>query len=159
LALTVPLLGILVLIFIYLWTFRFILSLVFLAFYLGVCFFQAYCCYHQDCPYVGGFCPAVIGIIPASLIAKALYNGRPVVKSKRRFDLYATLAVICWIGLIAFPLFWIAKLNVWLAVGYVLAHVVYTVIFGLTVCPACAIRDICPGGQFHKFVARQMGRH
>ena len=158
LALTVPLLGIFVMIFGYLWGFSFALSFVFLTLYLGVCTFQAYCCYYQDCPYVGGFCPAVIGIMPASLIARVLFSGRPVVKSKRRFDLYATLAVMCWIGVIAFPLFWIAKVNVWFAVGYVLVHMVYTLIFGLTICPACAIRDICPGGQFQKFVARQKGR-
>ena len=154
LVLTVPFLVLLVLIFGYLWTYSFVLSLVFGLLYLTMSLFQAYCCAYQDCPYVGGFCPAVIGIMPASLIAKVLYGNREIVKSKERFGLHATLALISWLGLIALPLFWIAKRGIAFAVGYVACHVVYTAIFGLTVCPACAIRDICPGGKFHRWVRR-----
>lgn len=145
-ALTIPFLLLLAAVFVYLWTYSFVLSLVFAAFFVGMSYFQAYCCAYQECPYVGGFCPAVIGIMPASLIAKALY-GKEVVKSKRRFERNATLALVCWLGLIAFPLFWIAKVGMAFAIGYVLCHVIYAVIFGITVCPACALRDICPGGR------------
>jgi hypothetical protein len=157
LVLTVPFLVLLALIFCYLWTYSFVLSLVFGLLYLSTSFFQAYCCAYQDCPYVGGFCPAVIGIMPASLIAKVIYGNREIVKSKERFELYATLAIISWLGLVAFPLFWLAKLGLAFAVGYVVYHVVYTVIFGLTICPACAIRDICPGGKFQNWVRQRRG--
>jgi len=158
LVLTVPFLVLLALIFGYLWTYSFVLSLVFGLFYLSTSFFQAYCCAYQDCPYVGGFCPAIIGIMPASLIAKVIYGNREIVKSKERFGLYATLAVISWLGLVAFPLFWITKLGMAFAAGYVVYHVVYTVIFGLTICPACAIRDICPGGKFQSWVRQRSRR-
>jgi hypothetical protein len=145
-ALTIPFLLLLVAVFVYLWRYSFVLSIVFASFFVGMSYFQAYCCAYQECPYVGGFCPAVIGIMPASLMAKVLY-GKGVVKSQRRFELSATLGVACWVGLILFPLFWIAKIGWIWAAGYVLCHVVYTVIFGATICPACAIRDICPGGR------------
>jgi hypothetical protein len=152
LGLTIPFLILLVSIFVYLWTFGFFLALVFGLFYLAMSFFQAYCCAHQDCPYVGGFCPAVIGIMPASLMAKLIYGDREIEKSEKRFALHATLGVLSWLGLIAFPLYWIAKLGIGFAVGYVACHVVYTVIFGLTICPACALRDICPGGKVQNLV-------
>jgi hypothetical protein len=146
LALTVPFWLLLVVVLGYLWTYNFVLSLVFASFFMGMSYFQAYCCVYQACPYVGGFCPAVIGIMPASLMARAMY-GKGIVKSKRRFEVSASLGVVCWLGLIVFPLFWLAKLGAVPAIGYVLSHVVYTAVFGTTVCPACAIRDICPGGR------------
>jgi hypothetical protein len=90
--------------------------------------------------------------MPASLIAKLIYGVREIEKSEKRFGLYATLGVLSWLGLIVFPLYWIAKLGIGFAVGYVACHVVYTVIFGLTICPACALRDICPGGKFQNLV-------
>jgi hypothetical protein len=86
-----------------------------------------------------------------------IYGNREIVRSKERFELYATLAIISWVGLAAFPLFWIAKLGIAFAIGYVVCHVVYTVIFGLTICPACAIRDICPGGKFQSWVRQRRG--
>ena len=158
LLLTIPFLSLLISVFIYLWTFSFILPIVFLLFYLAMCCFQAYCCAYQDCPYVGEFCPAVIGIFPANLITGSLYSGKEIVKSKKTFDLHATLAIVGWLGLVGFPLNWIAKLDPSLAVGYVISHMVYAVVFGLTICPVCAIRDTCPGGKFHKFVSRLRAR-
>jgi hypothetical protein len=153
-ALTVPFWLLLVAVLGYLWTYNFALSLVFASFFVGMSYFQAYCCVYQECPYVGGFCPAVIGIMPASLMARAMY-GKGIVKSRRRFEINATLGVACWLGLIVFPLFWLAKLGAAPAIGYVLSHVVYTVVFGATVCPGCAIRDICPGGRLSSTVLKR----
>jgi hypothetical protein len=154
LLLTVPFLVLLLSVFVYLWTVGVLLALVFLLLYLVMCYFQAYCCAHQNCPYVGGFCPAVIGILPASLMAKLFYGGKAIETSQQKFEIYATVAVMAWVGLLVFPLFWIADLGLAYAVGYALAHIVYTLVFGLTICPACALRNICPGGQFHKLVLR-----
>jgi hypothetical protein len=146
--LTIPSLALLIAVFVYLWTFSFLLSTVFLSFYFAMCYFQAYCCAYQDCPYVGEFCPAIGGIRPANILAKLIYGKRKIVKSRKRFELHATLASISWLGLIVFPLFWIAKLGVVFAAGYVACHVVYFLIFVLTICPVCAIRNTCPGGKF-----------
>ena len=155
LALTIPLMLVYVAVFIYLWTFSFVWSLVFLVFYLVMCYFQAYCCVYQDCPYVGGFCPAVAGIMPASLIAKFIYGRRKIVKSKRVFEINVALALVGLFGMVLFPLPWLAKLNLWFVAGYVVLHVVYYVTFGLTVCPACAIRNTGPGGKFHTMFRRE----
>ena len=154
LALTVPMLLLLLGVLVYLGTYSILLSLVFLTCYLIMSFFQAYCCAYQRCPYVGGFCPAVLGIMPASLIAKYLYGDREIARTKARFDAYATVAVLGWLGLVLLPLYWIARLGISFAVAYFAVHAIYTLIFGLTICPACAIREICPGGRVHKLVRR-----
>lgn len=155
LILTVPFFLLLILVFVYLWTYSFVLSFVFALFYLLMCYFQAYCCVHQDCPYVGEFCPAVMGIFPGNIMAKHIYTNKNLLKSKKKFELHATLAIIAWLGIIAFPLFWIAKLGMAFSVGYVVCHVVYYVIFGLTICPVCAIRNTCPGGKFQGIVLKK----
>jgi hypothetical protein len=154
-ALTVPLFLILIAVFVYLWTYSFVLSLIFSLFYLIMCYFQAYCCVHQDCPYVGGFCPAVMGIVPGNIMAKRIYANKNVLKSKRKFELHATIAIFAWLAIMVFPLLWIAKLGMAFSVGYVACHVVYYAVFGLTICPVCAIRNTCPGG---KFQAKVLGR-
>ena len=154
LALTIPMLLLLLAVLIYLGTFSILLSLAFLACYLVMSTFQAYCCAYQDCPYVGGFCPAVLGIMPASLIAKVLYGNREIVRTKARFETYATLAILGWLGLAFLPVYWLAKLGVGFAIAYVACHAVYAFVFSLTVCPVCAIRDTCPGGKVHKLVRR-----
>jgi hypothetical protein len=154
LALTIPILLLLVAVLVYLWTFRFWLSLAFLACYLVMSTFQAYCCAYQECPYVGGFCPAVLGIMPASLIAKLLYGNREMVRSKARFEAFATVAVLGWIGLVFLPVSWIAMLGIGFAVAYVLVHAIYALVFGFTICPVCAIRETCPGGKVHRLIRR-----
>ncbi len=154
-ALTIPYLLLLTLVFVYLWTFSLVLTVVFLSLYLATCYFQTYCCAYQDCPYVGGFCPAIAGIMPASVLTKLIYSRRKIVKSKRSFELHATLASICWLGLIVLPLFWIVKLGTASAAGYLAFHAVYYVIFGLTICPACATRRTCPGGKLQSIVLKE----
>jgi hypothetical protein len=151
-AVTIPLLAVLIAVFVHLWTYSVALSLVFLSLYAAICYFQAYCCAYQECPYVGGFCPAIVGIYPANMLAKLIYGRKNIVKTKKRFEVYATLAVVAWLGMVIFPLFWIAKLGILVAVGYVASHVVYYLVFGLTVCPACAIRHTCPGGKLQSVV-------
>ena len=147
LLLTVPYLLLLLTVFAYLWTFSFVLSLLLVLIYVLTCRFQAYCCAYQDCPYVGGFCPAVAGIMPASLLAKVLYGQGRIVKSKRMFETQATLGFSALLALTFFPLYWIAKLGWPFAVGYVVCHLVYYGFFLFAVCPVCAIRDTCPGGR------------
>jgi len=150
LALTVPLLLIMAAVAVYLGTINLLLPAALVLFYLLTSLFQAYCCAYQECPYVGGFCPAVIGIMPASLLARWLYDSEQLVKSKTKFDRHVALALCSWIGLVLLPLYWLAELGLGVAIGYVLLHVVYTLVFWLTICPVCAIREICPGGKLHR---------
>ena len=156
--LTVPVIMLLTAVFVYLWIVSPILSLVFAAFYLMMSYFQAYCCVYQDCPYVGEFCPAVLGILPANVFAKRIHGRKGIVKSKKAFGRHAAVAIVGWLGLIVFPVFWIARLGVGFAVGYVVVHVAYAVVFGLTICAVCAIRGTCPGGKFHGLVLKLLVR-
>jgi hypothetical protein len=154
LALTIPMLLLMLAVLVYLGTYNILLSVAFLACYLFMSTFQAYCCAYQECPYVGGFCPAVLGIMPASLIAKVLYGKREIVRTKARFEIYATVAILGWLGLALLPVYWLAKPGAGFALAYVACHALYALVFGLSICPVCAIRDTCPGGKIHKLVRR-----
>lgn len=129
-------------------------SLIYLAFYLGMCYFQAYCCACQDCPYIGEFCPALAGIYPANALARRKYGDRGVVKSEEAFKANAAAAAFCWGGMVLFPLPWLARRSAKLAAGYALAHAAYYLLHGLIVCPVCAIRETCPGGMLQSMVLK-----
>ncbi len=150
LVLTVPLLLILVLVFVLLWAYGPLLSLIFLLLFLATCYFQSYCCAYQECPYIGHFCPAIAGIVPASLLARFIYRSKRFVKSERKFRTNIVLATTSWLALAIFPLFWIARVHTLLAVAYIACHLAYSLTFSLTICPYCAIRDTCPGGKLQR---------
>jgi hypothetical protein len=137
---------------------RFVPALVYLSFYLGMCYFQAYCCACQECPYIGEFCPAIAGIYPANILARMKFGDKEQIKemakSERRLQANATLAAICMGGTIVFPLYWLAKRSAFTAAGYLFINAVYYLFHLLGVCPVCAIRDTCPGGQLQ---ARVLG--
>ena len=107
---------------------------------------QSYCCHYQDCPYVGGFCPAVAGIVPASLIAK-IWQKLKVKKSKIAFEILATFGALMLLALIVFPLYWLFIYHIAAFIGFLVGIIVYAFAFLLSICPACAIRDTCPGGK------------
>jgi hypothetical protein len=152
LLLTIPFLLLLLEVLVFLAIVHPLLAGLYVILYLLTCWFQAYCCAYQECPYVGGFCPGIAGIIPASLFARLLVRRGLRPMSKRSFETYAILALACWLALALFPPFWIARLSPWLAAGYVLVHLLYAVAFMMTICPACAIRDTCPGGRLQRLL-------
>lgn len=147
LTVTMPRIAVLVAVFVHLWTYSFALWLAFLSFYAATCYFQAYCCAYQECPYVGAFCPAILGIYPANMLAELMYGRQKIVKTLSRFEIHATLATVAWLAMVIFPLYWVAKPGIQLAAGYVVSHSGYYLIFGLTICPACAIRHTCHGAK------------
>jgi hypothetical protein len=154
-ALTVPLVLLLLSVLVYLGGYSIVLSIAFLFLYLATCYFQAYCCVYQNCPYVGRFCPAIMGIILSSYLAKLVYDKRRMVKSRVLFAVHAVLASLCGICLVVLPLRWIVKLGTVVAVVYALCILAYLLIFGLTICPVCAIRNTCPGGKLQSIVFRR----
>ena len=152
--LTVPFLILLILVAVYLWSISFALSLIFISLFVMANLFQSYCCAYQDCPYVGGFCPAVAGIMPSGMLAR-LIRGKTVKNSETLFNLFAAIALLSLLGLIGFPLFWIADLSIPLAIGYFTLNIAYYIAFVLAICPACAIRNTCPGGKLQNMVSKQ----
>ena len=146
LMLTVPLLAMMGFAGYILWTYNFIFTIIYISIFAFTNLFQSYCCHYQECPYVGGFCPAVAGIVPASLIAK-IWQKLKVKKNKLAFEILATLGALMLLGLILFPLYWLFIYHIVAFVGYLLIIIIYAFAFLLLICPACAIRDTCPGGK------------
>lgn len=153
--LTIPILALHVAVTVFLGTVHPVLAAAMVLLYGAMCFFQSYCCAHQDCPYMGGFCPAVEGIMPAAYIAKWRFRKGVGNRTKRRFEVNATIASLAWLGLIVLPLPWLWGLGLVWSAGYVAIHVVYTVSFGALICPVCAIRRTCPGGRASEAVRRR----
>ena len=122
-----------------------------------MCYFQAYCCACQECPYIGEFCPALAGIYPANTLARMKYGDKGAVESEQAFKANATAAAFCWGGMMLFPLPWLARRSAKLAAAYVLVHAVYYLAHGLILCPVCAIRDTCPGGMLQAMVLKRGG--
>jgi hypothetical protein len=132
-------------------------GLTYLAFYLGMCYFQAYCCACQECPYIGEFCPALAGIYPANILARMKYGKKGAIKSEEAFKANATAAAFCWGGMMLFPLPRLARRSAVLAAAYLLVHALYYLAHGLILCPVCSIRDTCPGGMLQSMVLKQEG--
>ncbi len=57
--------------------------------------------------------------MPASLFAKLLYGNKKLKKSKKLFDLNALIASVGLIGLLLFPLYWIAKIGMVYLIAYI----------------------------------------
>jgi hypothetical protein len=128
-----------------LWTYNFVYTIIYIAIFVLIHLVQSYCCYYQSCPYVGGFCPAVAGIVFSSILAKLLEKIKPK-KSKVWFEVFATFGAILLLGLIIFPLYWLFLYNIIAFIGFLLLVMVYATAFLLTICPVCATRKTCPGG-------------
>lgn len=90
--LTVPFLILLILVAVYLWSINFALSLIFISLFVTANLLQAYCCAYQECPYAGGFCPAVAGIMPSSMLAKIILRKKvkKAIRSVRSYRLSFT---------------------------------------------------------------------
>ena len=145
LILTIPIIILYLVIMIHLWQVNKLIFAIYCSFFILGILFQSYCCAYQDCPYIGKFCPGLGGfLIPASLVALLL---RKVKKVKVLFDLCASIAFICLLGIILLPVYFIFKLGLLLLILYSVIVVVYIVLFLLLICPACAIRDTCPAGK------------
>jgi hypothetical protein len=148
---TIILFIVLGLIFVYLWTISPILSFIMVGLYLVTSYFQAYCCVYQDCPYIGGFCPAISGIYVGNILANHIYS-KDTPKSEKKFNRHKNLGILFWLLMAFFPFYWIYLLGIEYAILYFLFQLGYYLFFGLTICPSCAIRSTCPGGKIQKIV-------
>ena len=142
------------LIFLYLWTINPIYSLMMIVLYLATSYFQSYCCVYQDCPYIGEMCPAISGIYVGNIFAQKLYS-KDTPKDEKRFHRHKNLGILFWLLMVFFPLYWIYLLDLYYAIFYVIFHLGYFVLFGLTICPSCAIKETCPGGALQKSILKK----
>ncbi len=150
LALTIPIVIIFIAIAVYLFLTNLVPFIIYCSLFLSVILLQSYCCAYQDCPYIGKFCPGIGGvIILSSVIAKLFKNMK---KSKKLFDLFASLGFTCLIGIAIFPVFYIYKIGIGIMLIYIVIALSYFIAFFSLICPFCAIRDTCPGGKVSKNV-------
>lgn len=150
--LLLPFLLCLALIFTYLWEFSPLLSFIYVAFFIVLNVVQGYCCLFQSCPYVGGVCPAIYGIIPASFIGGLLQER--VQGSKRVFYLLTFIGIFSIFALALFPVYWLSKKGMMLAIGYPLFFVIYTLLHLILICPACAMRYKCSASKLLDYIYR-----
>lgn len=125
------------------------LSLVYMIIYLVLLaltsLFQSFICVYWDCPYVGRFAPCVAGFcLPASQMAR-LWKKASL--PERVYPLILNMTFMLFLGAILFPVYFLFRIGpVWM-LAYLAAAGLYAVGFIRWICPHCATRKICPGGQ------------
>jgi len=145
LLLTLPMLGMYGAIAVFLWTVHPIYLVIYAAFFVLVAIFQSYVCVHWQCPYVGRFAPCVGGFcLPSSQIAR-LFKG--VKRPEKTYAVVLTLAYVNFFGIILFPIYFMYRQSFVYALIYVGIAAVYALCFLRFICPVCATRHVCPGGQ------------
>jgi hypothetical protein len=111
------------------------------SFFVLVAVGQSFACVYLRCPYVGKFGPCVGGFCQ---IARLFRQKAP---SRAVFDVAVTIAFLALIGIILLPIPFIYQVHILLALAYLVLVLVYTAAFLGFICPACAIKHACPGGQ------------
>jgi hypothetical protein len=144
--LTIPILALMGFAGYVLWINKFWLALIYIGFFILINFFQSYYCLNIDCPYIGWFCPAVVGIIPSAWLAR-IWQKIGIKKNKKLAEISATLGSLMLLGLIVFPLYWLFKYNLIAFFGFLIGVIVYAFAFLLSICPVCASKESCPGGK------------
>jgi hypothetical protein len=145
LLLTIPMIVMYGAIAVFLWTVHHVYFVIYAAFFVLVAILQSYVCVHWQCPYVGRFAPCVGGFcLPSSQIAR-LFKG--VKRSEKVYTIVLTLAYVNFFGVILFPIYFIYRQSLVYVLIYVGIVAVYALCFLLFICPVCATRHVCPGGQ------------
>ena len=145
LAITLPLLGLYVVLAVFLWRVRPIYAGVYVSMFVFVALSMSFVCVYWECPYVGKFAPCVGGFcLPSSQLARLF---KKVKKTQTRYKIFLNLAYTFFFGIILFPIYFLFRQSIWYLLGYMGVIVVYWLVFMLFVCPVCATRNICPGGQ------------
>jgi hypothetical protein len=157
LALTLPMMALYVVVAAYLWTVGVVFAVLYIAFFVLVAAAQAYVCVYWQCPYVGRFAPCVGGFcLPSSQIAKLYRN---VKRSEGTYNLALTLAFVSFSAIILFPVYFLYQLGLLYLLAYLGIVVAYALCFLLFICPVCATRHVCPGGQTAVRLRELMGQH
>jgi hypothetical protein len=145
LLLTIPMIGMYVVIAAFLWQVSVVIFAVYCTLFVVVAISQSYVCVYWQCPYVGRFAPCVGGFcLPSSQIARLLKN---VKRSKRTYNIFVNLAFVGFVGIIVLPLYFLYQQSAVYLLVYLGIVVVYAASFLGLICPACGTRHVCPGGQ------------
>ena len=155
LVLTFPMIVLYIFIAAFLWRIHIVASLVYLTLFIGVALCMSVVCVYWECPYVGRFAPCVGGFcLPSSRLA-LLWKNQKI--SEKRYKLFYNLAFFFFFGIILFPLYFLFNTNWLFALGYFLVVVVYWLVYSFLICPVCATRFKCPGGQMAMSMRKAIG--
>jgi len=106
---------------------------------------QSTACLEFKCPYIDGFGPCVGGFcLPARWVAR-LYAGKEL--PSWLFQVGITSAEIAFFGIILYPLYFLFEAGTAYLLFYLAVVLLYAGVFLTRICPVCAIREKCPGGQ------------
>jgi len=143
--LTIPMLAMYVAIAALLWQANVLVFAAYCVLFPTVAIGQSYACVSWRCPYVGRFAPCAGGFcLPSSQIARLLKN---VKMSAGAYNVAVTVAFLALMGIIFLPVpFLYQKASVYL-LAYLGIVVAYAAAFLWWICPVCATRQVCPGGQ------------
>lgn len=145
LGLTIPMIGMYVVIAAFLWQVSRVSFVVYCALFAVVAIAQSYVCVYWQCPYVGNFAPCVGGFcLPSSQIAR-LFKG--VKRSEKAYNIVVNLAFGAFLGIIILPIYFLYQQNIIYMLIYIGIVLVYAASFLWAICPVCGTRYICPGGQ------------
>jgi len=145
LLLTVPMIGLYIVAAALLWEANIVAFAIYCALFPAVAIGQSYACVYWECPYVGKFAPCVGGFcLPSSQIARLLKN---VKRSERTYNAAVTVAFVALLGIVFVPVWFVYQQGVVYLLVYLGIVLAYTASFLWLICPACAIRHVCPGGQ------------
>jgi hypothetical protein len=119
--------------------------LIYLVLLLLTSVLQSFICVYWDCPYVGRFAPCVAGFcLPASQLAR-LWKKDSL--PEKFYPLVLNLTFLFFLGAVFFPLYFLFQIGVIWGISYLAAAGLYAAGFLRWICPDCATRNICPGGQ------------
>lgn len=145
LLLTIPMMVMYVAIAVLLWQVSKAALLIYGALFVIVAVGQSYVCVYWQCPYVGKFAPCVGGFcLPSSRIALLFRNAK---RTEGRYNTAVTSAFAALLGIIVLPLYFLYQWHIASLLIYLGIVVIYAVAFLGLICPACATRQVCPGGQ------------
>jgi hypothetical protein len=145
LLLTIPMIAMYVGIAVLLWQANAVAFGVYIALFPTVALGQSFACVYWECPYVGRFAPCAGGFcLPASQIARLLKNVKP---SGRTYNVSVTVAFAALLGIVLLPVPFLYHQGLVYLLAYVGIVVVYAAAFLWWICPVCATRQVCPGGQ------------
>jgi FtsH-binding integral membrane protein len=145
LALTIPMVVLYTAVAVFLWQINVVFFAVYASLFVFVALFMSYVCVYWQCPYIGKFAPCVGGFcLPSSQIARLMKNAK---RSEARYNAFLTLACLSFFGIILFPMYFLYVQDIVYLLWYIGTVVGYGLMFTLFICPACATKYVCPGGQ------------
>jgi hypothetical protein len=143
--LTLPMMVMYVAIAVILWQANVLVFAIYCALFPMLALGQSYACVYWQCPYVGRFAPCAGGFcLPSSRIALLLKN---VKRSAWAYNLAVTVAFLALMGIVFLPVPFLYQQALVYLLAYLGIVVVYAAAFLWWICPVCATRQVCPGGQ------------